>query len=333
MHSISNYIVIDSERSYVGLFDGINADNLIIINPKVRGDYSVGAIAARGWGTNVHVIGGQVWGTRAVGGFAGVGGGTGIGVYGTEIRYEGGGAGGIVGASNYLIKDCVMTGNIQPAGVPGASNSIGGIVGHAQQRTRVENCLHTGNVVALNSFHRETAVGGIVGMLEMATVVNSRSTGNIVATGSGVGGIVGVAEGHPKYSNNYYQNANFGHDAEGGSLPAWITADPEKYQRYLRGGYVAGNTFTGSAWGGYSRKYLKCVDDDVITIIGKGADEECGGDIKESSGGDSKVGGIVGHVSQYLLQDNKFTGSVRGVKAVGGIAGHQQRRHCSVQLR
>jgi hypothetical protein len=336
-HVLSNFVIVDSEMNRVGIFELAPkaVKNLILANPTVRGGSNVGALAGQLAGVldNVHVVGGVVWGRGAVGGMVGhgqQGPWTNITVHKTEVRYEQSTAGGIFGAvyadqTSTIIDNqptlipnikqlnkCYFSGNVSPAGVPGGSQNIGGITGGASGNV-IRNCLVTGNVITLNSWSGETKVGGIAGLLQDAFVIDSEMRGNIVSTGSGVGGIAGVLF----TSQIFPSRSGFGLE-----LPEAfaITNRSQFITSYLRQAGIVRSKFSGSAWGGMSRKKLECLDE-VAIILGVGGSTNCVGDTVSQSGGYSNVGGIVGKADHGLIQENSFTGKVRGINNVGGIAG------------
>lgn len=125
--------------------------------------------------------------------------------------------------------------------------------------------------------------------------------GNVVSTGSGVGGIAGLQDGRA------------------------MAPDPLKpivpNIRSIRDTAIVRARVEGNIWGGMDRKELECIDE-VAIILGVGGSTQCIGDIKSQRGGRSDVGGIVGANRGGLLQENVFAGTVRGVTGVGGIAGY-----------
>ncbi len=329
--------MVDSEADSAGLFYQAPrvVKNLIIVNPTVRGRSTVGSLAAKVVGKleNVHVVGGVVWGKNSVGGIAGdgvYGPWDNISVHKTEVRYEERTAGGLFGAifegqaspivdnrttltpNTKELSKCYFSGNVSPAGVPGLAQNIGGITGVAGTHV-IRNCLVTGNIIALNANAGRTMVGGIAGALRDSFVIDSEMRGNIVSTGSGVGGIAGEVSA---------PLANPSRQAFGLELSdAFAITNSSKFiLSYLRQGGVIRSKFTGSAWGGMSRKKLECLDE-VATILGVGGSTNCVGDIVSQSDGYSNAGGIVGTAAQALIQDNSFTGKVRGINNIGGIAG------------
>jgi hypothetical protein len=334
---ISNFLAVDSELSNVGLFayGPKVAKNLVIVNPTVRGSSYVGALmgSTSGLVENVHVVGGVVWGRQQVGAISGNSSTSpwrNVSVHKTEVRYESYYAGGIVGVMGSgqleLIRDnqpslvstinpldkCFSSANVAPSGVPGTTQNIGGVVGYLD-RHMVRNCLVTGNVITLNSFTNETQVGGIAGYLRDSIIIDSEMRGNIVSTGSAVGGIAGVIE----QSYTIPSRSGFGLE-----LPEAFAVTNRTYHitNYTRTAGVVRSKFSGSAWGGMSRKKLECLDE-VVVILGVGGSTNCVGDTTSQTGGYSNVGGIVGRARHALIQDSSFTGKVRGISNVGGVAG------------
>lgn len=311
MRSVSNYVIVDSEKDYQGLFSNprgagdLEIRNLIASNPVVRGNSYVAAVHASAAAiklANVSVIGGAVWGNNLVGGAVASGRAfENVRVFDTEVRYEGSQAGGIaarlIGGSRLL-----FTGSVAPAGVPGNTLRIGGVAG--VMSGRVTDALMTGKVITLNSFQQHVYVGGIAGMSEQNSLINAVMRGNVVSTGAGVGGIVGWLKG-----------GSFGLDPLKPYAP--------RNQDLLRYSAIIGARVEGNIWGGMSRKELECIDK-VARILGVGGSTNCIGDSKSQKGGRSDVGGIVGANTGGLIQDSVFAGTVRGVSAVGGISGYDK---------
>ncbi len=310
-HSIGNYVIGDSEAGRQALFGdsgGIWFRNLIIDNPTVRGDSRVASLVA-GWSSrleNVQVNGGVVWGKSHVGGAVVDGKDLkNVRVFGTVVNYEGSSAGGIA-SEIYSADGLLFSGRVAPSGVPGYSAGIGGIAGNV--RGTISNSLMTGDVIALSRQSADALVGGIAGIIHQGFLINSLMEGNVVSNGSGVGGVVGI---------NVTRLDGFGLDRLM-SNPWELT--PSKTQNALyRQSAIVRAKVSGNVWGGMSRKQLECIDK-VATILGVGGSTNCIGDNKSQQGGRSNVGGIAG-INWGLIQDSEFTGTVRGISAVGGIAG------------
>ena len=338
-HSVSNFVIIDSEKSNMGLFERMPREvrNLILVNPTVRGSRDVGALAGSGTGIleNVHVKNGVVWGLDNVGGLVGsitfIQSANNVGNYGTTVQYEGSSVGGIFGVTfagassvnsagednRFEVKNTYMTGKVAPAGVPGYTKNIGGIVGDSK-KTSVRNAIVTGDLITLNAYLQDTNVGGVVGQLAEGFVLDSSVTGNIVSTGSGVGGIVGKILG-TSGNNGDPSSGAFGLSFNSLSLPL-IQSLPSRFKdKLLRKTGVLRSTFAGSVWAGMSLKTLEC-SEDTIQIIGRNGGETCTGQATQS-GGYSNAGGIVGVINSATIQENVVNGTIRGVRAVGGIAG------------
>jgi hypothetical protein len=314
MHSISNYVIVDSEKNGQALFSRLSSiKNLIIKNPVVRGGSNVAALVADRVGDtvleNVCMIGGSVWGSRYVGGLVVRGFKLrNVRVFGTEIRYEQGEIGGIAaelaGRLNHS-DQLLFAGRIAPAGVPGATQRVGGVA--AVLYGGLSNTLVTGDVISLNSSTSQTLVGGIVGV-NGGMIVNTVMRGNVVSTGSSVGGIAGANSGE---SPRFREWSSFGLDRD--------APEPVNGLNFHRTSAIVRAKVEGSIWGGMSRKRLLCIDK-VAEIVGVGGSTDCIGDTRSQSGGHSDVGGIAG-INGGLIQDSEFTGTVRGVSGVGGIVG------------
>jgi hypothetical protein len=255
------------------------------------------------------MIGGSVWGSRYVGGLVVRGFKLrNVRVFGTEIRYEQGEIGGIAaelaGRLNHS-DQLLFAGRIAPAGVPGATQRVGGVA--AVLYGGLSNTLVTGDVISLNSSTSQTLVGGIVGV-NGGMIVNTVMRGNVVSTGSSVGGIAGANSGE---SPRFREWSSFGLDRD--------APEPVNGLNFHRTSAIVRAKVEGSIWGGMSRKRLLCIDK-VAEIVGVGGSTDCIGDTRSQSGGHSDVGGIAG-INGGLIQDSEFTGTVRGVSGVGGIVG------------
>jgi hypothetical protein len=343
MRSISNYVIVDSEKDYMALFSETRHtyQNLIIRNPTVRGRKYVAALLANSamdlqrpynndelekidiskaesakqglpYGlNNIHVIGGVVIGESHIGGAAvGWEALNEIGVYGTQVRYGGGGsiAGGVTPgliSGNKLF----FSGTISPYGVSWSLKYLGGIAG--VNMGRLTNTLMTGKVISPdnNSCYYPnnncSSTGGVVG-INRGHIINSQMSGLVVTRGGLVGGIAGANEWH------------------GASLFGQLFGLDIKHPLYSRSRFpelvgIIRAEVDGSVWGSASAQEYECLGR-IVPIIGVGGYKSCLGEQTITPFVAGAAGGIIGF-NQALIQDSKFTGVVRGTSVVGGITG------------
>ncbi len=193
-YTISGLFINRSSTPLIGLFGYINGasiSNLGLLNVDIEGFSNTGALVGLGQNnnsvTNAYSTG-SVFGEYNVGGLIGQV-GSDSGTYEqlfSEATVTGSSSsvGGLIGQyrGNNSVSTCYATGNVT------GSNNIGGLIGTAYDAgdvtNVVENCYATGNTHATGS-----PVGGLVGLLELRIVSSSYSTGFV--SGSTSGGLIG----------------------------------------------------------------------------------------------------------------------------------------------
>lgn len=192
-------------------------------------------------------------------------------------------AGGLVGANAGTIKNSHALGEVD------ASGQVGGLVGENAavfdgENSYVENSYAKGKVVASGS-----EVGGLVG-INIGEIKHSHATGSVTSTGGGnIGGLVGFTD-------------------EG--VPASTIVDS----------YATGNVACQQCGAG--------AEDDVGGLVGRTDEGSISGSFAtgEVSGGDpSSVGGLVGYMLNGASTVNSYsTGSVTGGSGsnAGGLVGY-----------
>ncbi|MCB0308754.1 MAG: hypothetical protein KDD48_05230 [Bdellovibrionales bacterium] len=168
---------------------------ILVINPYVDADYSVGGFVGRVYGvvdvTDVNIKGGEVRGLWQAGGAFGealrntsVGEG-----YATKISH-------VSTSANVGIKTLSETGN----------SHHGGFVGYAE-RVVIEYCSATGNLNQIDTYtdQRSPVAGGFIGTVAHDAQISwSYATGNVTANRGYLGGFVGKVDiNRVKLSNVY----------------------------------------------------------------------------------------------------------------------------------
>ena len=237
--------------------------------------------------------------------------------------------GGIAGSGGHDIKNCVNYGNVTST----ANDCVGGIAGSTKNTGKIENCYNYGNIQArgkaagitgqsnkpiegcvnYGNVNGTWALGGVIGYIApdaIASAKNCVNNGNITASSTGIGGILGI----------YYEAAT-------GTGTVTITG-------CVNNGKVKGTWGIGGIAGDTLGEITGCVNNGEISasgdlggivgkFYGKATNNTNNGEIVGSS---VYVGGIVGrlHVSTYLNEINSTNtnnGTVIGAK-YGDIIGH-----------
>ena len=159
----------------------------------------------------------------------------------------GGAAGGITYSNSGIISNCINNGDI--TGV----NIVGGIAG--QNDGTIINCINTGNITATASGDNNifSGVGGIVGTVanHCQNILNCVNIGSVVGQGF-VGGIVGLANGHPMAVTPITNCINYGYvrgiNGVGGIL-GYMYSQYVNISNSVNVGVVEGEEDTGSIVG------------------------------------------------------------------------------------
>ena len=204
-------------ENYIGLFgytyDAI-IENLAIEGCDIIGQYTVGGLV--GYNENTPIsncyVTGKISGIKDVGGLVGQNGDANISncyttvtVIGIIIGTFGEVVGGLVGSNwRSIITNCSATGNIS------GKNEVGGLVGKNIENTIITNCYATGNVTGIgNVIGTGSGIGGLVGSnfcydteSGISTIKNCYATGNVSGKNY-VGGLVGVSSAFLGEENDY----------------------------------------------------------------------------------------------------------------------------------
>jgi hypothetical protein len=312
-YRISNITIIDRERDKVGIFaESIDVRDLIIDRAVVRGDTTVGILFGESGGevVNVQILRSTVQGTSKVGAIAGAATRTHVKrvfIKDSQIAFEQGYAGCIFGTSstrNFFgklsgsIVDSVCTSTtINPVGVQGTQEAIGGLVGKfsgdeylpdflsprggkeipitpssawlSKPNVHISNSHFSGTInaglKAGSTGIGQSEVGGLVGVGVEVGIVQSSAKADITSIGSNVGGLVG----------------SFDCESRDGGF-----------------GFLIGSSFEGSITGG------------------------------QAVGGPSNAGGLVGTLDgSCMILRNRVSGTIRGRAGVGGLIGNSFSTH------
>ena len=249
----------------------------------------------------------------------------------TAANYAGGIAGDLYQYS--IIYDSNNTGTVKAT-----SNYAGGIVGYSygystnkEQSNRIYNVYSKGTVTA------ESYAGGIAGYTYRTYINNAYNSGNVTATTSSAGGIVGLANQY-----NYINRVSSSGTITSATKVGGIIGETNSDYNYIKDSFSEGAiTSTGNYVGGivgYGYQYLY-VDRTYTNAEVSGASYVGGilggtnnsyiylNDVAATSsasvtGTGNYVGGIAGYMtSNSQVNYAKVDASVTGVDYVGGLVG------------
>jgi hypothetical protein len=115
--------------------------------------------------------------------------------------------GGLAGEETNSISNSYATGNVQVNGAPGGGGNadLGGLVG--VNYGAISNSYAVGSVTVIGS--NTGPVGGLVGLLQVGSISNSYSTGNLSGvTGGSVGGLVGAVSNGGTATNSFWNTTS-----------------------------------------------------------------------------------------------------------------------------
>ena len=147
--------------------------------------------------------------------------------------------GGLVGNNSYssIITNCYTTGNLS------GDNDLGGLVGKNNFSSIISNCNSSVNVSG------NYRIGGLVGDQYSATVTLSYSAGDINATSSVVGGLVGYNRFDSVISNCYSTSSVVGFGSTVGGLVGFQFHDAQIRNSFSTGSVVgAGGLLGDNSW-------------------------------------------------------------------------------------
>ena len=209
-----------------------------------------------------------------------------------------GGIAGVPNSSTSKIENCTNSGKIL------GKDLVGGTVGGALlgMYCEIDRCINTGEVIGTG-----TDVGGITG-INYGNVTNSYNTGEITGTGERVGGIAGAVSPNGKIENCYNTGKITGESNNVGGIAGIIFGD-------IINSYNAGTVVAIGQVGG------------IVGQIGT----DCEANIRECynigsvTGTGEAIGGIVGWTSvtdtSGTIERNYNSGQVSGTGNIGGIIG------------
>ena len=193
-----------SAYSYQGLFGYVDSSsssypvtikNIGVTNSYIQGYSHVGGVVGYAVSSSGTITITNCYNTGSVnGGSSHVG-----GVVGYAYATSGG---------SITITNCYNTGSVESSG-----HHVGGVAGYADYAT-ITNCYNTGNVTSTaTSF---SYVGGVVGRASGATITNCYNTGSVESSGYYVGGVVGIAYSNTTITNCYNAGSVSGSSGVGG---------------------------------------------------------------------------------------------------------------------
>ena len=243
---------------------------------------------------------------------------------------------GIFGNSNSIrnltVKDSYVKGKTATAGIVGAlrdgtiencrnintrvesveAANAGGIVGVANNNTRVLNCNNSGKIInektyTYSTYGEYSQIGGIVGgAYNNCTVENCYNIGEVTGNGHMVGGIAGLLADYGNMQKCYNTGNIKGKGNSTGGLVGQNYASTTIENCYNTGN-ITGENYTGGIAGTAASVVTKCYNT---------------GNVLGTSG---ITGGIVGGFVTKIPQDISLcynSGKVEAPKQVGGISGY-----------
>ena len=133
--------------------------------------------------------------------------------------------------------------NLEIAGSVSGTNCVGGVVGHAYGKTRIDNCLVSAAVIG-----SAENVGGIVGMMYDSTVSNCRADSLVRGGWTTIGGIVGWLHNDCNVVNCVRDGETDG-DAAVGGIVGYAEEGDEVIANCANFGLVAGSSNCGGIIG------------------------------------------------------------------------------------
>jgi hypothetical protein len=293
--------IVTGTSTYVGGLVGASTGSISgsYATGNVNGTSYTGGLAGSSVGTtsvnvtiNNSFATGNVVGTTFVGGLAGyvnynatsqsyaTGNVTGISAPLVTTGYVGGLVGYAIGAA---ISDSYATG-----AVTGVNGNIGGLVGFS---ANVVNSTTPGQIInsyATGVVSGSNNIGGLVGYNYGATVSNSHASGNVTATGSQVGGLVGNS------ANRNYAITSISDSYATGDVVGTSSV----------GGLVGRDTNNSSVTRSYAKGNVTGLSTGAVITIGY-------------------VGGLVGYAQGVFISDSYASGSLTGANgSTGGLVGY-----------
>ncbi len=382
-HKISNLMIYNFIEPTTGFFSQLDStarlDSLTLKSYYFKGIYSGGVAGInRGTINEVHVDTDTLDFVNSAGGFVSENygtitnssfSGTLMGAYVGGIAYDNFGTiskcnvvlkngdfsrkptmfGGIANNNKGTISDCKASGEIY------AAVNIGGIA--SVNTGKVERCSSSVDIYGAgssqlpgNNLNNVYALGGLIAV-DSGKVYNSHATGNITATGSNVGGFVGVSFGEisgcsasGKMKVLAYSGAFVGINC--GKIDSSFATGKMVGSAYLggfasynhgeiRNSYATGDVDASASSGGgfVARNETSGVVENCYATGNVNSYVYAGGFVSENTGkiskshsvghiqGSTNLGGFVGKLERGSIELSYATGSVYGEIAVAGFAG------------
>ncbi len=197
-YTISGLKINRAASDYLGLFgmtDGAIIKNIVLTNVDITGDDETGGLIGKATNNTVTdcTVSGDVFGNDDnVGGLIGLAIDTDV----SDCSFAGdvngnANTGGLIGQAQFAsltnksIKKSWSTGTVTSDGT-----DVGGLIGEANYA--VDSCYSTSTLASTDA-SGDDSYGGLIGYTT-ASVSNSHATGNVTASGSTIGGLIGEAE-------------------------------------------------------------------------------------------------------------------------------------------
>ncbi|NVJ53844.1 MAG: filamentous hemagglutinin N-terminal domain-containing protein [Campylobacteraceae bacterium] len=211
-----------------------------------------------------------------------------------------------VGGIAALMKDTELSNSSFSGDVNGA-NTVGGLVGNAQENSKIINSSSQGTNNATHT--NGSNFGGLVGILQESSIRDSFSTMNINGgtTNLMAGGLVGQLSSSGSITNSYSTGAITGHSFLGG-LVGWTSGTNDDIitisNSYFEGLLNTSGFFVGGLIG-YSLN-TQINDSHSIVSILKGT---------------NSLGGLIGRMSNTQINNSYSKATINGNNSLGGLVG------------
>ena len=226
-----------------------------------------------------------------------------------------GGLAGFLSLDSGAIENSYATGVVNAVG--DGAVQIGGLVGYAQQKTKVSNSYASGavNVAGNNALH----MGGLVGVLQGdAQVSSSYANGQLNITGNNpvaIGGLVGLMDGNAQVANSYASgpvNISGGNAAAIGGLIGFTQGQAQVVNSYAAGpmNVTGGNA---AAIGG-----LIGAGDDKATVVASFWNTDAIANGGTGVGPGSNAGPGMGKTGKELMTTATFASNGWSISDAGG---------------
>ncbi|MFH0808261.1 MAG: Ig-like domain-containing protein [archaeon] len=307
-HTITGLFISRSGTNFVGLFGIVNNINTIIQNVGLVDVNITGGSASGGLVGSIYLAStvdnsyatGYVKGATQVGGLIGTNEKANVlNSYAVvNVNASGINSGGLVGydvAGAKIYENCYAIGNVS------GTTIIGGLIGYV---------ISTGATSVNNSYaevnlYGTSYMGGLIGANERANVSNSYAAGNIFASGTDVGGLIGRDVTTAKIYENCYATGNVIGGTIVGGLIGYLYTDGA---RIVNNSYATGDV---NASGDYVGGLIGANDNAAVS------NSYAVGDVVSSG---TTVGGLIGLERSGETHVNCYSaGSVSGSSVLGGL--------------